>query len=224
MGANAQSVSATARALEELCRIYRRPLVVALQRKHGFNPHDAEDITHDFLAWLLRQQHLSRADSSRGRFRTFLMTYLDNFVRNHRQRLRAEKRGGMAGEHVLVHESGRDNEPAVEVADNRTPDVELDRAWALAALTESHNILQQDYEARGKSREFEVLRHFVSVGASRSAETARMELGLSDAAFRVALHRFRKDFRATLESLVADTVSCEQELREELQLIRQAAV
>lgn len=222
--ANAEETSVATPALDELCRIYRRPLLVALQRKHGFSIHDAEDMTHDFLAWLLLEHgHLRSADHERGRFRSFLMTYLDNFVRNCRQKSAAEKRGGKAGEHLRVHDTGQEDRPAVEIPDGRTPDEAINRAWAHATLAEAHETLEHRYAASGKDAQFTALRKFLTGAGELDYEAAGAELQMSAGALRVAVHRLRRDFREALRGVLRDTVTTEEELEDEMRFIREAA-
>src|SRR6266516_3050172 len=65
-------------ALEQLCRTYWYPLY-AYVRRRGHSPEDAQDLTQEFFARLLEKKYLGRADCQRGRFRTFLLSSLQNF-------------------------------------------------------------------------------------------------------------------------------------------------
>ena len=82
-----------AEALEQLCRAYWYPLY-AFVRRQGHSPEDAQDLTQQFFAQLLQKDHLSRLTHREGRFRSFLLTLLQNFLSNERQKARAAKRGG----------------------------------------------------------------------------------------------------------------------------------
>jgi DNA-directed RNA polymerase specialized sigma24 family protein len=110
-------------ALEELCRIYQHPIYVALRYKHNYSHHDAEDLAQTFISWLIHGGYLLRADPAKGRFRTFLLSYLDNFVNNHRRKQLAQKRGG-AIVHVAAEFPSDTNRDAVEPKDENTPDKE----------------------------------------------------------------------------------------------------
>ncbi len=80
------------RALESLCGQYWYPLYKFIRRQ-GRTHHQAEDCTQAFLAKLLASEGVARARPERGRFRTFLLASLRNFMVNDWQRERAEKRG-----------------------------------------------------------------------------------------------------------------------------------
>ena len=65
--------------LEELCRAYWPPLYAFLRRQ-GHSPHDAEDLVQGFLGRLLAREDLAGVGPEKGRFRTFLLASLRNFV------------------------------------------------------------------------------------------------------------------------------------------------
>src|SRR5215475_15745380 len=58
-------------ALSELCQIYWRPVYVFLRRQ-GIAQHDAQDLTQGFFGDLIESRAYSRADPTKGRFRSFL--------------------------------------------------------------------------------------------------------------------------------------------------------
>src|SRR5262245_10502995 len=91
--AGRQSSPDVERALAELCQTYWYPLY-AFARRKGFQPSDAQDLTQGFFVQLLEGEFLQRADPSRGRFRTFLLTAFQRFLVNQNERGAALKRGG----------------------------------------------------------------------------------------------------------------------------------
>jgi DNA-directed RNA polymerase specialized sigma24 family protein len=92
--ANSQSEEQKARdALEELCRIYWRPVFVFVCRR-GYSTEDAQDLTQDFFLKILEPKWLEQADRNRGRFRTLLLTSLQNFLIKAIEKTHARKRGG----------------------------------------------------------------------------------------------------------------------------------
>jgi DNA-directed RNA polymerase specialized sigma24 family protein len=69
-------------ALAELLCIYRPALCSHLIRRRRFAVEQADDIVQEFIVRKILQYNLpARADRSRGKFRTLLLTALDNFVR-----------------------------------------------------------------------------------------------------------------------------------------------
>src|SRR5262245_51563247 len=80
-------------ALETLCRAYWYPLY-AFVRRRGYGPEDAQDLTQEFFHRLLASDWIARAEQSKGRFGTFLLCGLENFLANEWQKAQRIKRGG----------------------------------------------------------------------------------------------------------------------------------
>lgn len=219
------AASSALTALNEWCQTYRKPVVVAARVKHGLSPEDAEDIAQEFITWLLSREHLRRAAPLAGsKFRSFLLGYLANFIGNWRQRQSAEKRGGKAGDHLLVHESGDAQQMPVDVPDHHTPDEEVDRAWAIATLRDVRSRMKADYAERGKTDECEVLMRCLSAAGPEDNANLEQQLGITHGALKVRVHRFRQEFRDTLREVVREMVSSEADLEGELALVRRFAL
>jgi RNA polymerase sigma factor (sigma-70 family) len=80
-------------ALAKLCRTYWYP-VYAFLRRQGKSPHDAQDLTQAFFIHLLRHDRLAQVRPEKGRFRSFLLAALKNFLSDQREKTQAQKRGG----------------------------------------------------------------------------------------------------------------------------------
>jgi DNA-directed RNA polymerase specialized sigma24 family protein len=66
-------------ALSHLCESYWSALY-AYVRQRGHSPEDAQDLTQTFFARLLARNTVAQADPERGRFRSFLLASLKNFL------------------------------------------------------------------------------------------------------------------------------------------------
>ena len=82
-------------ALEELCQTYWAPLH-SFVRSRGYTVHDAQDLTQSFFAYLIEHKIYTRVDRQKGRFRSFLLASLKNFLSHAVDRERTLKRGGGA--------------------------------------------------------------------------------------------------------------------------------
>src|SRR5262245_41038463 len=80
-------------ALAKLCQIYWYPLY-AFIRSRGHDPHSAEDLAQSFFAHLIKVHALKTVSRDKGRFRTFLLASLTNFLLNEHDKAQARKRGG----------------------------------------------------------------------------------------------------------------------------------
>src|SRR6187431_1536840 len=112
-------------ALANLCSTYWYPLY-AFIRRQGSSPHDAEDLTQEFFFRFLERHSLASVEPAAGRFRSFLLACLKNFLANERERASAQRRGG--GQSVISLD-GTDAETrySLEPADSRTPDAVFER-------------------------------------------------------------------------------------------------
>ena len=132
LAAGAGSPERADQALAELCAGYWYPLY-AYARRRGYDADDACYLTQAFFARLIEQQKLTAADPVRGRFRSFLLTSMKNFLASEWRRQAAVKRGGGA-DVVSTDATDAENRYLVEPADNRTPEADYERRWALALI------------------------------------------------------------------------------------------
>jgi DNA-directed RNA polymerase specialized sigma24 family protein len=139
---SAQSqISGSKEALAELCRLYWYPLYGHI-RRYGFSAHDAQDLTQGFFLDLLEHKALARADQQKGKFRSFLLASLKNFLSNEAQKARCLKRGGQV-QFVSLDLNDAENRYEKEApAENLTPDKIFDARWAFALLSEAKKRLR----------------------------------------------------------------------------------
>jgi RNA polymerase sigma factor (sigma-70 family) len=80
-------------AFDTFVRIYWKPLYFFV-RQHGADNETAKDIVQEFLTSMLERGSLTKADPARGRFRTFLLAALTNFMKDRQKAAARQKRGG----------------------------------------------------------------------------------------------------------------------------------
>lgn len=212
----AQSDDSAARsALEALCRRYWFPLY-AFARRRVVAVHEAQDLTQDFFLRLLEKNSLAAASPERGRFRSFLLTAIKNFLANEWDRANAQKRGGGRERLSLDWEVG-ESRLSLEPAHADTPEREFERQWALTLLDNVVHRLQDEFAAAGKSRQFELLKETLTGSrATLDYSVVSAELQMSEEAARQAAHRLRKRYRELLREEVAATVESDDEVEDEI--------
>ena len=202
-------------ALSELCQTYWYPLYAFLRRR-GHQPEEAQDLTQAFFTHLLEGRVLSAADAARGRFRSFLLQSLKNFLSTERRRRFAQKRGGGRPMLSLDYQSGEDRY-RLEPADPLTPERLFDRRWALTLLEQGLAELRREYETSGRGALFAALESHLE---GRPGTTAYAELGsrlgMSEGAVKAAAHRLRRRYRELLRRAIAETVSTPEDIEDEL--------
>ena len=192
-------------ALSDLVAIYWYPLY-AFARRRGAGVEDAQDLVQGFFAALIEKHFLLAADPERGRFRTFLLTAFKRYAAKEHEKAQAKKRGGDRVHLPLDFTTG-EQRYRLEPADDATPERLYERRWALTLLEKVMSDLQADYGRRNESAQFTELRPFLTPGPDAEArQAAAGRLGLTDEAFRVALHRLRRRYRSRLEAEIRETV------------------
>lgn len=198
-------------ALERLCQTYWYPLYVFVRRK-GYQHEDASDLTQAFFVRLLERRALRTVDASLGKFRTFLLTSMTNFLTNEWEKSQAQRRGGgvkaMSLDEVLAEQRYQ-----YEPADKVTPETLFERRWAQTVI----DVVVERLAKETEEKRFEVLKGFLLENKGVvSYDDAAAQLGLTVPAVTSAIHRMRGRFRALLLEEVANTVEKPEEVDEEL--------
>jgi DNA-directed RNA polymerase specialized sigma24 family protein len=120
------------RAREEFCQLYWYPLYAFIRRR-GYNEDDAKDLTQGFFLFILDRKALQRATPAKGKFRSFLLGSLKNYLSNVYQHENAIKRGGKI-DFVSVDFSDGEDRYSREPADLLTPEKVFDANWAVTLL------------------------------------------------------------------------------------------
>lgn len=202
-------------ALESLCRNYWYPVFAFIQRS-GRSREDALDLTQGYFTVLMEKGLLRAADRERGRFRSFLLATVKQFLSDERKRDGALKRGGAASFVSLTAAS--DEERDRSVADEReSPEQAFERQWAMTVFRKARRNLAREFEESGKQDHYRLLEgHLSGDRAARSYAEIADELGLSEGAIKMAVQRLRKRFGRLLREEIAQTVVDETDLDAEV--------
>ncbi len=215
LAAREEGTTQAQEALAWLCEAYWYPLYAYIRRA-GHSAHAAQDLTQDFFTRLLERDFLADVDPARGRFRSFLLASCRHFLANEHDRERAQKRGG--GRRLLsFHSPDAETRYSREPVDNFTPDRLFERRWALTLLDRVLQRLQDEFRARGKAEQFDVLRLYLigDQSAPTHAQAAR-KLGTTPGAIKVLIHRLRQRYRELLRAEIAPTVETPEQVDEEI--------
>ena len=208
----------TRSSLETLCQTYWYPLYAFIRQK-GYGAEEARDLTQEFFVRIIEGNHVQRADPHRGRFRSFLLASLKHFLYNQSDREQARKRGGGIAVIPLELTSAEEfykREPRHDL----TPEKIFERSWAVTLLDSVLSELRQDFARAGKARQFERLMPLLTYDdAGIPYKQIAVEVGLSEAAVKVTVHRLRRRFHDRLRARIAETVADPGQVEEEIRYL-----
>ena len=183
--------------------------------------HDAQDLTQSFFAHLIEHEIYARADREKGRFRSFLLAALKNFLADAYSREHALKRGG--GQEFLPLDESR-AEAAESLfqthftSNEPNEDRLFERSWAEAVIAAVLDKLSAEDQSAGKQNLFQQLRVFLS-GSEHplpAYEQLTAKMGLPASGIRTYVARLRQRYRELLRAEVRQTVETEAEVDGEL--------
>jgi RNA polymerase sigma-70 factor (ECF subfamily) len=218
--ARGESAAAQA-ALSELCATYWQP-VFSFIRRDGRDEETARDLTQEFFARLLARRGLDTVEPGRGRFRSFLLGALKHFLADYHDHANAAKRGGGYAQISIQGGCCADTTGELQISDPTSPvsDAVFDRQWAMNLVERAVGRLAANFAAEGKQAQFDTLKPWLlgEIESLSQADAAR-QLGLTEGAVKVAVHRLRRRFRELVKAEIVQTVSREEEVRDELRYL-----
>jgi RNA polymerase sigma factor (sigma-70 family) len=210
-----------AEAMEKLCRTYWGP-VYAFIRREGHDAEESRDLTQGFFAQLLAKDHLKHLRDQRGKFRSFLLTFVKHFLNGERAKARAQKRGG--GMVLLSMDAFSEEErQLVEAKPDLSAEQVFDRRWVQTVLENSLQRLREEYVSKEKGQLFELLK---DIQPSERGELTYAEigerLGMTEDAIKTAVLRLRRRQGEMLREEIAQTVARGEDIEEEIRHLLEA--
>jgi DNA-directed RNA polymerase specialized sigma24 family protein len=211
-------VPEAANALAQLCDLYWPPIYSFIRRR-GYAPSDAQDLTQSFFAFFLRTKVYARTDRLHGKFRSFLLASVKNFLADNWDRSQAIKRGGDY-EFISLDQKTAEAFYDAPSASDSTAERLFDARWARTLTAGALNSLREELLAEGKAKLFEQLRSFLAGGSVVSSyDEASARTGLPRATVKTHVHRLRQRYREIVRREIARTVSSPHEIDEELRYL-----
>lgn len=207
--------NAAAEAMEAMCKSYWYP-IYAFLRRSGYTSQDSEDLTQAFFERLIADDSIRGARQSLGKLRSFLLGVLKRLISDQQRHDKAQKRGGGVI-HVSFDEMSAEERYAREPQDTRDPEWLFTHAWAHELLAGVREKLRVAFAATGRAGVFEIVLPFLLLDNDPpSHKEIAKQLGSSEAATRILIHRLRTKFRDLLRDEVARTVLNAEEIPGEL--------
>ena len=216
MVSQAAGSESDAQAMRELCEAYWPPLHSFI-RARGYNKDAALDLVQGYFHQLLEKDYVGDYDRQKGRFRTFLLSSLRNYMAKEWHASQALKRGG--GWDAIPFEDSIESMEAwyQQQPKSDSPEAVYDRQWAQRVLDQALNHLRNEYERENRGAAFQVLQRFLTdVADAGDYAIAARHLDIQPASMKVTVHRLRRRYRKCIRDVVQDTVADETQIDSEL--------
>jgi hypothetical protein len=174
------------------------------------------DQAQDLFAGFLEKRRVSQAVRERGRFRSFLMTSVENFLHNTHRRGAAQKRGG--GKCFVSLENEDPEARYQEVpADDGDPARTFEQRWASTLLQTVLGRGKRRIRSRGSCWDFWCFAaaHLGRLGFDPYPVLA-LQLGMTLSDVKVTAFRLRTRYRKLLREEIGQTVSNPTEIDDEI--------
>lgn len=211
------------RALDALLHTYLPVLEWYLTRHTGLDPHQREDLVQGFVAAKIVEQNiLTRADRSRGRFRTFLLSAFQNYVRDELRKARAARRMPAGGPPLPLEEA---DGVRSEDADMER---QLHRAWLRQIVARAVQGMEEECAAHDRHDVWAIFRNrlldpMLDGDAPEPYDllVARLRLDSPSQASNLLITAKRM-FNRHLRSVVSDTVADPAQVEDEIQALKKS--
>ncbi len=206
-------------ALSRLAERYWRPVYCYLRRK-GHGNEEAKDLTQGFFQTVFLERDLvRRAEPDRGRFRSLMLTAVNNYVRSEHRAEVAQKR---RPENEMIRLDALDAPVPADFAASDTPEKAFHQAWASALLDEVLCAVKEECLARGQQIHWEVFCARVlgpimtDAPASSLAEICRKHGIAGEEQASNMIVTVKRKFQKTLMQRVGESVGSDAEAEEEI--------
>jgi RNA polymerase sigma factor (sigma-70 family) len=209
-------------AVNELITSYWRPVFYFIRAK-GFRVHQAEDLTQEFFIKLLERGWITKADPTRGKFRTFLLTILIRFLSDQGPE-RSPRQRTFDARLVSVSSLLKDEEKMFDPPSYETPESIYMKQWALATIQAAQRKLEDWCRLNDRSSWYQMFQavHFQPPGSPKLSQMALAgQMGVSRDQVRYALEQTNQQFIEFLRAEVAGQVDSDSHVDEELQQLEE---
>jgi RNA polymerase sigma-70 factor (ECF subfamily) len=207
------------KALAELCQLYWYP-VYAFIRRSGGSPEDAEDLTQDFFANVIRRGDFEKVGHRpSARFRSYVLASVKNLMAADYRKRTTKSRGNRA-EILSIDAKLGEKQFQNEPVEFLTPEGLFERRWAITLIDAALQELREEYHRTDRGDLFESLQPLIPLKHdSGQYEEATNRLDMTRSALQVAMHRLRKRYQSKIREQIAHTVSRDEEIEDELRYI-----
>jgi RNA polymerase sigma-70 factor (ECF subfamily) len=213
-----------------LLQRYWKPVYCYLRRK-GYNNEDAKDLTQGFFhEVVLNRQLVQRSDQAKGRFRSFLLHALNQYVINQKAKQTATLR---IPQDKLVSLESVDPSDLPQDVSSYEPEVSYNYAWVSALLDQVLEAVKTSCSEEGLQTHWElfharIVRPILNGTAAPPLSEICIRLGIEDARrasnmIITVKRRFREVLRRHIHNTVTSSDQVDEELDEIIRFLPKSA-
>ena len=216
LGPEDNSTDSGSKALILLCETYHYPVYAFIRNRCG-DPEKARDLSQGFFEFLIEKKLYRSADRERGRFRTFLLAAVKNYLAKDYRDANTLKRGG--GEQAIsIDLIAVENHYQADLSSDIAPDAFFDHEWALTVFDQVWTALELEYHQLEQKKRFDALRPYLTNPANApSYADLAIRLDTTEGAIKAAVFRlkgrFRNLFRLAVSQIVENPADVDEEIR-----------
>ena len=202
-------------ALTQLFEMYWYPIYSFVRSKHSEH-HDAMDLTQGFFTHLLETNGLATVHPDKGRFRSFLLASVKNYMANQWRKDNAARRGGGLRQ-FSIDDAAYEHQYQRQLSMSGTPEEQYERNWISTLLSRVVERLRDDYVRADKEELFNAIQPWLVTTADRLPQNDIAEqLDMSLGAVAMSIHRLRRRYAELVREEVAHTVADPEDVEDEL--------
>ncbi len=218
VGAKNRDSGECRRALDELCRLYWKPIYAYVRIARSLTNEEAKDLAQEFILHMIEGEMLQRFAPEKGSFRGYLRGALRIFLMKQHHKKIALKRGGGRAVLALDHSETRGVEDQI-MAGEATPEDAFEQQWANSVIDLAVAELKTEMIREGKEIHFSLFdRHELHPPATGTPSHADLaaEFRLRESDVNHALAACRRSLREHVRNQIRKYVSSEEELSDEI--------
>lgn len=206
-------------ALDYLTDQYWQPIFRYIQRQ-GNDEQRSKDLTQSFILHCLEKSVFARAEQERGRFRSFLLTSLKNFMTTAHRRERAQSRrpaGGLVSLESMTSGTSIVLEPSVD----ESPEESFYRSWIANLIEKAVAQLQEEARLTNRQAHFKLFKERLVAPALYGSPRASVkemaaEVGIDEKTASNCITSMKRRFKTLLQDEVRLFADSDDEVTNEI--------
>jgi len=203
-----------------LAASYWRPVFLFI-RRHGWKPHEAEDLTQEFFLLFLSGKLVGRAEQSRGRFRNLLLRALSGFLAD-QSSARVRRQVAFERNMVSIASLVREAECEVQPTSAKVAESLFMRDWAESVIAVVSRRIEQWCREKARpewARIFELAMFSTSGQTLLSTSEVAVKLGITRDQVRYAQEVLSRQFQLFLRDELVDQSAADADIDDELRML-----